>query len=148
MSSSGDSTKGHTTGSHGGCRMSKSGNWSCFNIAAMVLGFIVFWPLGLFILFWNISGRSVKELPGSVRQTWSNLTNGWGGDTSFHRADSSDNDVFNEYQQTQYDRIHEIKEEIKTRSTRFKNFRKDAKRRADQEEFNRFMSDTPEATDQ
>ena len=148
MSSSHDSTKSHKKSSGGGCCRGKGGNWSGFNIAAMVLGFIFFWPLGLFILFWNISGRSVKELPSSVRRLWNNVTGGWGGDTGFHTTDSSENVVFNEYQQTQYDRIQEIKDEIKARSTRFRNFRDDAKRRADQEEFDRFMSNAPGATDQ
>ena len=55
----------------------------------------------------------------------------------------TDNVVFNEYQQTQYDRVNEIKEEIKVRAKRFYEFRSDAKRRADAEEFNNFMSNSP-----
>ena len=58
-------------------------------------------------------------------------------------AQGSDNEIFNEYQQTQYDRISEIKEEIRTRARRFAEFRSDAKRRADEEEFRRFMDDSP-----
>ena len=147
MSSSHDSTKSHFNGSSGGCCFSKGGNWSGFNIAAMVFGFILFWPLGLFILFWNISGRSVKELPNSIRRVWNGITGGWGGDTNFHAKENSDNVVFNEYQQTQYDRIQEIKDEIKDRSQRFRNFRDEAKRRADREEFDRFMSNSPGTAD-
>ncbi len=43
-------------------------NWSGLNIAAMVVGFVVFWPIGLLILYWIIKGRSVKELPNSIRE--------------------------------------------------------------------------------
>ena len=114
-------------------------NWSCFNITAMVLGFILFWPLGLFLLFWIMTGRSIKELPGQLRELWAIVTN-WGG---FESKVSSDNVIFDEYQQTQYDRIREIKAEIKDRGRRFHQFRDDAKRRADEEEFNRFMSSAP-----
>ena len=121
----------------------KGGNWSGFNIAAMVLGFIFFWPIGLFICYWIITGRNVKELPQRIREQWSRIIGGWGGGEGFCKGGHSDNTIFNEYQQTQYDRIHEIKEEIKARSRRFSDFRSDAKRRADEEEFNRFMSDTP-----
>ena len=32
----------------GGC--CSKGNWSGFNIAAMVIGFVLFWPLGLVVL--------------------------------------------------------------------------------------------------
>ena len=55
----------------------------------------------------------------------------------------SDNVVFNEYQQTQYDRVNEIKEEIKVRAKRFYEFRSDERRRADAYEFNKFMSNGP-----
>ena len=115
------------------------GNWSCFNITAMVLGFVLFWPLGLFLLFWIVTGRSVKELPGQLAGLWATVKNWSGFDTKVN----SDNVIFNEYQQTQYDRIRELKEEIKNRGRRFHEFREDAKRRADEEEFNRFMSSAP-----
>jgi hypothetical protein len=56
----------------------------------------------------------------------------------------SDNIVFDEYQQTQYDRIREIKEEIKRRTEAFRAFRFDAKRRQDQQEFEAFMASNPD----
>ena len=112
--------------------------WSGFNIAAMVLGFVFFWPIGLIVLGWILSGRHVQELPGAVRQLWSTVF-----DKSGDSAGSSRNSVFHDYQQTQYDRIREIKEEIKARSHRFGEFRSDVKRRADQEEFDRFMASSP-----
>lgn len=112
--------------------------WSGLNIAAMVFGFILFWPVGLFVLFWILSGRQAAELPGAMRNLWASL---FGGERI--HAGGSDNVVFNEYQQTQFDRIRELKEEIRSRAKRFGEFRMDAKRRADQEEFDRFMSSSP-----
>ena len=120
----------------------RRGNWSGLNIAAMVLGFVIFWPIGLLILYGNIKGVSVKELPGMVRQKWSTMKEGLRSDGS-----SGDNVVFNEFQQTQLDRIREIREEIKERSRRFADFRERAKRRADGEEFNRFMAEAPVGND-
>jgi len=111
--------------------------WSGFNIAAMVLGFVFFWPIGLIVLGWILSGRHVQELPGAVRQLWFTVFDKRGN------SSGSGNCVFHDYQQTQYDRIREIKEEIKARSHRFSEFRSDAKRRADQEEFDRFMASSP-----
>ena len=119
------------------------GNWSALNIAAMVVGFVVFWPIGLFILYWIVTGRSVKELPQSIHKQWSKMTGSWHGNDS----GPSDNVIFNEFQQTQYDRIREIKDEIKERSRRFTEFRAKAKRRADEEEFNRFMNEAPAHND-
>ena len=144
MSSSND-TKNVENGYHvrSHCCWKGGGNWSGLNIAAMVFGFILFWPIGLFILFWIITGRSVQELYRWTRKQWGKLTENWNDGDGFVTAGRTDNVVFNEYQQTQFDRIREIKDEIKERSSRFADFRANAKRRADEEEFNRFMSDSP-----
>ena len=128
------------------CGIWEGGNWSGLNIAAMVLGFIFFWPIGLFMLFWILTGRSVKDLPSGIRRQWSKMTDSWGGNHGSHHRDS-DNTVFNEFQQTQYDRIREIKDEIKERSRRFADFRARAKRHADEDEFDRFMSEVPARND-
>jgi len=114
-------------------------NWTGMNLVAMILGFVVFWPLGLFMVFWICSGRHVSEIPAAAQELWAKISGG----ASMSREGLSDNVVFNDYQQTQFDRIREIKEEIKTRAQRFSDYRADAKRRADEEEFNRFMNDTP-----
>ena len=122
--------------SRSGSDWGRKGSWTGFNIAAMVIGFVFFWPVGLVILYWIIRGRDLRDLPAAAREKWSQM---------FGRSKGgpSGNIVFEEYQQTQYDRIREIKEEIRERGRRFADFREDAKRRADQEEFNQFMASSP-----
>jgi hypothetical protein len=116
------------------------GHWSGANIAAMVLGFVVCPPLGFVVLAWTIMGRPIEDLPAWVRDKWRQFFRG--GNARPH--DDSDNIVFDEYQQTQYDRIHEIKEEIKNRAKAFRAFRFNARRRKDQQEFEEFMASNPE----
>lgn len=123
----------------GGCR--RQGNWSGINIAAMVVGFVFFWPVGLVVLFWIMTGRNVRDLPAAVQSIWARFFGNWGSE----RMSANDNIVFNEFQQTQYDRIAEIKGEIRDRAKRFDDFRNDAKRRADEAEFNQFMASAPTA---
>jgi len=123
-----------------GADFGRKGSWTGYNIAAMVLGFVFFWPVGLVILYWIIRGRDVRDLPAAAREKWSAFF----GSTDRRGG----NIVFEEYQQTQYDRIREIKAEIKERSRRFADFREDAQRRADQEEFNQFMASSPTANGQ
>ena len=133
--------------SHKSNRYSKSGccsgNWSGINIAAMVIGFILFWPLGLVVLYWNIRGRNLKDLPAAFQQLWAKITNFSSSQKNEYSV--SDNAVFDEYQQTQYDRIREIKDEIVDRAGRFNTFRSDAKRRAEEREFKDFMSKNPDS---
>lgn len=138
----GNRSRGHCCGNWGG-----RGNWSGLNIAAMVIGFVLFWPIGLFVLYWIVTGRNVRDLPQGIRHQWSKVSGNRHGNNSSGRYGGEDNVVFNEYQQTQYDRIREIKDEIKERSRRFGEFRANAKRRADEEEFNRFMTDAPVRND-
>ena len=116
------------------------GNWSGMNIAVMVIGCVLFWPVGLLLLYWNISGRNVQDLPRAIQEKWSEMFNGSFCRTRGHKDSKDENSVFDEFQQTQYDRITELKEEIKNRARSFRNFRFDAKRRADESEFKEFMS--------
>jgi len=113
----------------------KRGRWTGINIAAMVFGFVFFWPVGLVILYWILKGRDVRDLPAAIRGKWSEMRGGSYSNTG--------NVVFNEYQQTQYERIKEIKDEIDSRSKRFAEFRKQAQRRKDQDEFSQFMASAP-----
>ncbi len=147
MSSSSGSTidqSSHRPWGHCGGHWGRKGNWSGLNIGAMILGFVFFWPVGLFIVYWIISGRNVQELPEAIRNKWSNSAFNNGGRCSL--GTRTENAVFNRFQNTQYDRIREITEEIKERSRRFSEFRSGVKQRADEEEFNQFMSSTPDSS--
>ncbi len=114
-------------------------NWSAINIAAMVGSFLIFWPLGLFMVYWICTGRNALELPELVK----NQVQRFKGQSLSSSGNGSDNSMFNEYQQTQYDRIREIKQEIQERSKRFHAFRDEQKRKKDEEEFNLFMTLSP-----
>ena len=141
MTSSNNSTindSGQYRYSRKGC--CTKGNWSGFNIAVMVIGFVLFWPVGLLILYWNITGRNLKDLPGAVQEKWSAMFNGSWSSSKGNDNMKGVNSIFDEFQQTQYDRITEIKDEIKNRARSFKDFRSNAKRRADEAEFKEFMS--------
>jgi len=138
-SSSGRSWKNWERAAGNSCKKSQ---WSCMNIVGMVLGFILFWPVGLVILFWILSGRNVQELPAAIKSKWGEMFGGGKAMVSSD-VDDSGNSVFNAFQQTQHDRISEIKEEIRDRARRFSEYRADAQRRADEAEFNQFMSNKP-----
>jgi hypothetical protein len=140
MSSSNESSVGNARpiNRHGGGQGS-GGLWSGANIAAMVLGFILFPPLGFVVLVWALMGRPIQEMPGWLREQWSRFAPGGKPRVSA----GTDNSVFNEYQQTQYDRIREIKDEIRQRAEAFSAFRADARRRRDQKEFDDFMATSP-----
>lgn len=142
MTSTNYSTTEEPRGHHSHCAMRRcsKGHWSGANIAAMVLGFVIFPPLGLAVLAWTILDHPIQELPGWLRDKWNQVFRS-------HSVDperGSDNSVFNDFQQTQYDRIQEIKEEIRKRTEAFRAYRENKKRRHDQQEFEDFMSGKPD----
>lgn len=112
------------------------GHWSWANITAMVLGFIVFPILGLAILLWTILGNPIQDLPSWARKKWQQLLS----IRSTVENKETDNSVFNEYQQTQYESIRRMKDKITRREGAFRTFREAEKRREDQKEFDAFMS--------
>ncbi|WP_415901609.1 DUF2852 domain-containing protein [Neptuniibacter sp. QD29_5] len=112
------------------------GHWSWANITAMVLGFIVFPILGLAILLWTVLGNPIQELPSWTRKKWQQLLR---FRSTIENKDTN-NGVFNEFQQTQYESIRRMKEKINRREDAFRTFKADAKRHEDQQEFDAFMS--------
>ena len=115
--------------------------WNPFNIALMVLGFIFFTPLGLVILFGLIMGISPMNLPRKIAE-WFQGASEWTSSMNPRPAagrGKSGNAVFDEYQQTQLDRIEEIRTEVKERDTQFKSFQNEEKRGKDKKQFYRFM---------
>lgn len=143
------SQSGHSSNCAFGSGKRCKGHWSGANIAAMVLGFIIFPPLGLIVLVWTLTGHPIQDLPGWVKGKWQQF---FGSESTGRRSggrtfDESGNVIFDEYQQTQHDRIREIKEEIKRRTDAFRHFRQNAQRRKDQDEFDLFMSSNPDKQD-
>jgi hypothetical protein len=108
--------------------------WSAFEIAAMVLGFVVFWPVGLAILFWILwnkrHGREVT-LPG-----WVPRVGVWGQtlDTG------TGNSAFEEWKRAELDRLEEERRKLAAAQAEFQEFLEQLKRAKDREEFDRFLA--------
>lgn len=114
------------------------GNWTPLNIISVIVGIIVFWPVGLFLLIWVLMDRDVVEIGHMIRKEWRNLV------AKFSRTKSaSGNRVLDEFQQTQFDRIAEIKNEIKERSKAFHAYKEERDRATEQSEFEDFMRKKP-----
>ncbi len=114
-------------------------HWTLLNIGSIIVGFILFWPIGIFLLFWMLSNRDVRELPGIIKERTRGVRL-W-----FNQQTNTGIRVFDEFQQTQMDRIDEIKKEIKERYEAFRHYKEEKNRAAEQNEFEEFMKRTPNA---
>ncbi len=108
-------------------------------IALVILGFILFWPLGLVILFylvWSGKMRCCTEKFGS-----------WKSDDWRHwcmpsaASGSTGNTAFDEYRETTLKRLEEERRD-------FSRFVERLRRAKDQDEFDRFMSEQAARRDQ
>ena len=142
--------------------------WSPFEIAAMVLGFIVFWPIGLAILFAKLwqkksaySGDIPAFLEAKFREKWgehwqskwdkweTKMGRHWGCGAradfggrawDFRSSRSSGNLAFDEWRETELARLEEERQKLLAAEREFAEYMENLRRAKDREEFDRFMA--------
>lgn len=117
--------------------------WSPFNIAAMVIGFIIFFPIGLAILFWNIwtSRRQRTEFAFAGMNPMSNWPAAPWSQTNRDLSRHSGNAVFEDYKRATLERLEEERRKLAAEQDAFAAFLEDLKRAKDRTEFERFMQE-------
>src|SRR4051794_28299064 len=99
------------------------GRWSALNVVLMIVGFAVFWPLGLAMLAWIIwgdeIGRTTQELKGHVR-SFSDRT------ASFRAGPFRDsgNVAFDEWRERELKRLDEERKKLDEMRAEFETFLK------------------------
>lgn len=116
--------------------------WTPLTIALMVIGFFVFWPLGLLMLAYIIWGHRVPELrrhfDGLKNDFRTEFRTEWRGcgPRGFTR---SGNVAFDEYRERELKRLEEERRRLEEERREFETFMQNLRRARDQEEFDRFM---------
>ena len=120
--------------------------WSPITVIAMVLGFIVFWPLGLAVLAYVLWGEQFGWSPDraerwvSRQKQWagwcrgnnhSNRRHGWGAE--------SGNAAFDAYREEQLKRLDEERRKLDEEIHEFHDYLRNLHMARDREEFDRFM---------
>ena len=127
---------------HWGCRKGKS-RWSGFEIAAMVLGFVIFWPLGLLALFVKLKNGEMWTGAAQGNAPWA----GWKmpSSESWRSASygfaSSGNAAFDDYKRTQLARLEEERRKLDEEQKAFRDHLTRLRKAKDQDEFDRFMAE-------
>jgi len=133
---------------HGGSR------WTAFEIIAMILGFIVFWPIGLAILGYKIwqrryGGPDLQTLANNKWQdarTMMNSSSSWGCGGAMRRANrfyaaSTGNAAFDEWRTAELARLDEERRKLDDAQREFAEYVDAIRRAKDREEFERFMAE-------
>lgn len=118
--------------------------WSPLSIALMVLGFIVFWPLGMavlaYILWGEYFGGSREKAEAWVARQKQGFKGGKGCGYRAHRA-ATGNAAFDEYRQEQLKRLEEERRRLDEEREAFEEYLANLHKARDREEFDRFMRD-------
>lgn len=139
-------------GNYGDCGR---GHWKPLEIVAMILGFIVFWPIGLAIVFFKIWQRKhgyegdifafAQERAADLQARWNEAT-GAGGDRKptggwrgpgFMR--SSGNVAFDDWRESELARLEEERRRLAEAEREFAEHIEKLRRAKDREEFESFM---------
>lgn len=128
--------------------------WKPVEIAAMVLGFIVFWPIGLAVLGWKIWQKNSGyqgDITTFVRDKWDNGAN-WSSVFDAHGAvrrsrwwdgtamGSTGNSAFDDWRASELARLEEERIKLVQAEREFANYIDSLRRAKDREEFDRFMA--------
>ncbi len=121
--------------------------WSPITITLMVLGFIVFWPLGLAVLGYILWGEKFGGSPEKAQAYWNkgcswvgaNKHRNWNSRTT--TMNSSGNAAFDEYRTEQLKRLDEERARLDAEIDAFHEYMANLNKAKDREEFDRFMNE-------
>lgn len=97
------------------------------SLVAMIVGFVLFWPIGLAILFWRLG-----KWPGGKREC------ARGPRRSLRK--SSGNSAFEAYKAETLERIEQERRRLADEQKAFEQFAEDLQRARDREEFEQFQA--------
>ena len=121
--------------------------WGPLTIALMVLGFVIFWPLGLamlaYILWGEMFGGSSEKA-----EAWVGKSKAWCRDQNHRHHNmhgnwrhSSGNAAFDDYRAEQLKRLDEERKRLDEEIGAFHEHMRNLRMARDREEFDRFMRD-------
>jgi hypothetical protein len=122
--------------------------WTPPELLAMVLGFIVFWPIGLAVLafkIWQRKSGYPGDLSSAAREKWqearSAFHSGPWSQTSGFAGRSTGNMAFDEWRAAEIARLEEERRRLEEAHREFAAFVENIRRAKDREEFERFMNE-------
>ncbi|MCK9551056.1 DUF2852 domain-containing protein [Aquamicrobium sp.] len=123
--------------------------WTPATIALMVIGFMVFWPLGLAMLAYIIWGDRLEGFKKDVNRATDGIfagcrrgadkAQGWG-------RTRTGNVAFDDWREKELSRLDEERRKLDEMLSEFDDYARELRRAKDQDEFDRFMANRNRAT--
>ena len=117
--------------------------WTPATIALMVIGFMVFWPLGFAMLAYILWGDRLDDFKGEVNRKTDRMFAGCRRTrhNGFNRGfDRTGNVAFDDWREKELERLAEERRKLDEMRGEFDEYARELRRAKDQEEFDRFMN--------
>ncbi|SIQ83821.1 Protein of unknown function [Rhizobium sp. RU20A] len=120
-------------------------DWTPATVALMVLGFVLFWPLGLAMLAYILFGERFKGFKSQANETVDGVMRGFRG---FGRRGDfkpgtwqarTGNVAFDDWREAELARLDEERRKLDEMRADFDAYVRELRRAKDQEDFDRFM---------
>jgi hypothetical protein len=118
--------------------------WTPATIALMIIGFMIFWPLGLAMLAYILWGDRLDEFKSEVNRATDRMgcafgRNGHGRHRHHHHARTG-NVAFDDWREAELTRLEEERRRLDEARKEFDEYLRELRRAKDQEEFDAFMN--------
>ena len=131
-------------------RYQSRGRWTALNIVLMIIGFAVFWPLGLAMLAWIIWGDEIGAKAEDVKahfRSFGERAQRFRPAENFGFQGRTGNAAFDEYRAQELKRLEEERRKLEAMRADFEKFLGELRRVKDKEEFEGFMREFRNRTD-
>ena len=120
--------------------------WTPATIALMVIGFMVFWPLGLAMLAYIIWGDRLDGFKRDVNKATDGMFASCRGRSHWKAQSRTGNVAFDDWREKEFERLAEERRKLDETLAEFDDYARELRRAKDQEEFDRFMSNRSKST--
>ncbi|NRP69183.1 hypothetical protein ILFOPFJJ_00047 [Ensifer psoraleae] len=115
-------------------------DWTPATIALMVLGFVVFWPLGLAMLAYILFGEKLRAFKKNANGSVDRMCAGFRRNRRQHWAHHRTGNVaFDDWREAELARLDEERRKLDEMREEFDAYVRELRRAKDQDEFDRFM---------
>ena len=116
--------------------------WTPLTILLMVVGFVVFWPLGLAMLAYIMFGERLQGFKRDANRKADGMFAGCRRAKSRYSTHfTTGNVAFDDWRTAELQRIEEERKKLDEMREEFDSYMRELRRAKDQEEFDRFMRD-------
>ncbi|QLF71271.1 DUF2852 domain-containing protein [Peteryoungia desertarenae] len=114
-------------------------DWTPATVALMVLGFVVFWPLGLAMLAYILFGEKFQNFKREANLKADDVLSRCKSARYGAYATSTGNVAFDDWRKAELERLDEERRKLDEMRAEFDAYSRELRRAKDQDEFDRFM---------